>query len=373
MVRRTSPPRAGRPRGRSARSRRTPAPLPELSLDEQAKVRAIVAELEVVRLDSPSAITLTLPAIRELIEVDAMACIELAERGPGWTVERCETSRVPNPSRFRQLIGTFLDKNPRRTPWLDLAAPPLAQRNTVVDVIELSGGTLARTAFYAEVLLPARLHEHRPIRTLICEEDTLLAWVGGFARAIAAPFQLARFAALVPAIRRRLSIERRLNTSTLTTSALGVVLDHLGAPAFVIDARGRIVEANHAGRTLRAHRRTDVSASLRSALAHGEGAIHFELTPLVARGAQPHWLAFAREEEAEVRLARAIERATARLELTTRQRAVLEHVVRGESNAVIAEHLGIGERAVELHVTALLDRAAVDSRAALVSLVLLSA
>ena len=362
-----APRQTRRSRGRRARGR-----TPSLSPEEQAALGAIVAELEVVRLDQPSAITITLPAIGELLGFDAMACIELVDRGPGWSVERCETAHVPNPPRFRQLVTALFERAQRPLPGVDLAAPPADQRNVAVDVVEASRGMFARSALYAEVLLPVRLHELRPIRALICEEDLLLAWFGGFARDSATPRQLAQFDALVPAIRRRLSVERRLNTSTLTSSALGVVLDHLGAPAFVIDGRARIVESNQAGRALRGHRRTEVAASLRAALAHDDGPIDFEITPLVASGAQPHWLAFAREEESEVRLARAIERATARLGLTARQRAVLELVVRGESNAVIAAELGIGERAVELHVTALLDRAAVDSRAALVSLVLLA-
>jgi DNA-binding NarL/FixJ family response regulator len=45
-------------------------------------------------------------------------------------------------------------------------------------------------------------------------------------------------------------------------------------------------------------------------------------------------------------------------------------VVRGMANATIAAELGISERAVEGHVSAIFDRAGVDNRAALVALVM---
>ncbi|MDB4960833.1 MAG: Bacterial regulatory protein luxR family [Myxococcales bacterium] len=54
-----------------------------------------------------------------------------------------------------------------------------------------------------------------------------------------------------------------------------------------------------------------------------------------------------------------------------RKRDVLELLIRGETNATIAHALAITERAVDQHVSAMLDRAAVDNRSALISVVLL--
>ena len=56
--------------------------------------------------------------------------------------------------------------------------------------------------------------------------------------------------------------------------------------------------------------------------------------------------------------------------LSQRQVAVLEHVARGLANATIAALLGVSERAIEHHVTALLQRAGVTNRAGLVAAVL---
>jgi DNA-binding CsgD family transcriptional regulator len=63
----------------------------------------------------------------------------------------------------------------------------------------------------------------------------------------------------------------------------------------------------------------------------------------------------------------------ARWGLTPRQREVLGRVAGGDATGTIAAALGISERAIEMHLTALFDRVGVDSRAALVARVLLGA
>jgi DNA-binding CsgD family transcriptional regulator len=62
-----------------------------------------------------------------------------------------------------------------------------------------------------------------------------------------------------------------------------------------------------------------------------------------------------------------LERAVARWQLTPRQRQVLAVVAQGKSNKEIAQALGCAENTVELHVTQLLRRAEVKSRAELIA------
>jgi DNA-binding NarL/FixJ family response regulator len=70
--------------------------------------------------------------------------------------------------------------------------------------------------------------------------------------------------------------------------------------------------------------------------------------------------------DAEARLAVASRRWT----LTPRQAQVLEQISRGLSNAQIADQLGCAEATVEIHVSRVLDRAGVDSRASLLAALL---
>lgn len=52
---------------------------------------------------------------------------------------------------------------------------------------------------------------------------------------------------------------------------------------------------------------------------------------------------------------------------TVRQTEALRHVLDGVSNKEIARRMGVSPRTVEVHVTALLDKAGVDSRARLIA------
>ena len=99
--------------------------------------------------------------------------------------------------------------------------------------------------------------------------------------------------------------------------------------------------------------------------------MQFELTRLREHGVGDHWLAVLRGPTHDPRIARAIALAASRFRLTPRQREVLHLVLRGDANTTIAAALTISERAVEQHVSAMFDRAAVNSRAALVAAVLL--
>jgi DNA-binding NarL/FixJ family response regulator len=60
-----------------------------------------------------------------------------------------------------------------------------------------------------------------------------------------------------------------------------------------------------------------------------------------------------------------LQAASREWKLTPRQTAVLERVVRGDSNKQIAERLRCTENTIEVHVSALLRKAAVDSRVTL--------
>ena len=59
--------------------------------------------------------------------------------------------------------------------------------------------------------------------------------------------------------------------------------------------------------------------------------------------------------------------AMERWHLTPRQSQVLDLVTRGFTNALIADELRIGQRTVEFHLSAIFDKAGVESRTMLVA------
>ena len=146
-------------------------------------------------------------------------------------------------------------------------------------------------------------------------------------------------------------------------------MERLGAPAFVVDARARVFEANSAGRAL-FDQKPDLRDELRGAIS-GE-ASPFELTAIADGGVPRAWLAIYRAGSRDERLAAALAAASARWRLTPRQRPGLERVQHGDPTTSIAARQRISLRAVEQHLTALFERAGVAGRAPLIAAVLSS-
>jgi DNA-binding CsgD family transcriptional regulator len=167
-------------------------------------------------------------------------------------------------------------------------------------------------------------------------------------------------------LRRRLWLERQLDVSDFALAALDEALALLPGAAFVVELGGRIVHANPAGRRTLAEggkgTRERVAASVRAPERDGP----FTLIPLAARGAPDYLLAIARagtpREGADPAL------LARRWGLTARQTQVLALLLRGYANRSIAADLQCALNTVEHHVTAVLAKAGVDSRAELIAL-----
>lgn len=330
----------------------------------------IEAELETVRFDQPSSIATVLPAVRELLDVELAALYCPVEDASGFTLERFDITDHSLTKRIDRLVREFFSSAPPRYGWYDASRPEPAQRNKVIDApIAMGPEQLQALPLYQAVIEPAGLHEHHQPRVLVCDGESLLAWLGAFDRD---PFDARKNAlldALAPSFQRRLRFERDAALATASRAVLTRVLDQIGAATLVVDPRGRIVEANAAGRQLfdqPAVRREVISEDLAAALRGGPSP--FELVRITDTGAPAMFLAILRT--ADTRVAAALHRATQRWNLTKRQAEVLEFVVRGTGTATIAGELRITTRAVELHITKLFERADVESRAALVAAVL---
>lgn len=328
----------------------------------RARIAAVAAELQTLQLHAPDAIERVLPEIRALTELDLVGVYSVRALGAGWEVSRLQL--YPQQRKFSQLFTRVL-RNSEMPLFYRPDRPAVAQRNRVCEATALidktKPGTWATSSLCREAFEPTGWDRAKHLRVLICDGGSLLAWFGGLHHGDVTAHQARLLAAFVPAMRRRLLLERRLEIGPRTSAALEKTLELIGAPAFVIGAQGQIYESNSAGRALLDTERVVTARHLRDALRATHSA--FELTELSAPGQPAHWLAIQRVPLADARAKNAI----AKLSLTRRQGEVLALLLRGETNASIAASLDITERAVELHVTALLERAHVASRAALIA------
>lgn len=142
------------------------------------------------------------------------------------------------------------------------------------------------------------------------------------------------------------------------SAAIEVVLEALERPALLLSCEEKVLGAN---------------AAARLTLKSGAGAFELAkprwiLAALRAGGRSAGFLAILSDDRAsEPAVFRELCGPVRSWRLTDRQAAVLALVVRGLTNEIIADTLGIGERTVEFHVSRILDKAGAHNRATLIA------
>jgi DNA-binding CsgD family transcriptional regulator len=339
-----------------------------LTATHARRVRSICDEFDTLRIGGPPVLATVLSDVCDMIGL--VGCVYRVREGQrGWEIDLWHSTH-PRSEELEQRFKTFLIGRQELSPLYHPARPPPEQRNRVIDPIDMMTPDQIETEpILHELYRPAGIWQHHQLRVLVCEGPSLLAWFGGFLLERPHAEQYRLLAALVPAVRRRLSIDRRLRDAPRTFGALGTALELLGAPAFVVNRKGKIEEVSTSARALLAVDGSTVRAAIRDAVAHRPSALRFELTPFNAPGAEGY-LAVLRDPTEDARIAERVTLAAARWGLSSRQREVLHLIVRGAANGLIAQTLRIAERTVEFHVTALFDRVGVETRAALTAAVL---
>jgi len=338
--------------------------------EDRGRLAELTDAIGTLHIGSPSILVAIAPATRELLEVDDVMSYCPSEHVEGWGFRHVHFT---GSSRFVDGLGDYLGSAPHRFAFYNPTRPEAHQRNRTIEAIAMVNrtepGGFEATPIYQKVFAPLKMERLRQLRTLICDGPSLLTWFGGLQDRAVTVRQHRLLSALIRPLQRRLSVERRLADGGLATAALEAAIEHTGSPSFVVSRTGRLLAANASGRELLEQDRA-TTRELLALAARGRAHASFELVPLREPGTAAAWLVLMRVSTAEQSIARCEATAAERWTLTPRQRSVLKLLIGGDSNARIAASLGIGERAVELHVTALLDRAGLDGRAALVACVL---
>lgn len=310
-------------------------------------------------------------ALREVLDTDRVVLYSLTQR-PGTDDLMISRDAVIGYDRdqWRRVMDDFLRGRGGSFGSYNAIHPEPAQRDRVLSVAELLAITDGRSAVVDEVL-HRRLGSYGSdtMRALVCEGPSLLAWVGLIQPGRTTQRQRTLLTQLLPAFRRRLAFERRISESALAAGAVAAALEAVNAPVWLIGPNGRIAHANAAGL---AEYDRDPAVTLAALTASVTAAVpdpRFKVTALRdsigsgAGGKAGHLVVGVVPSAAAVN---GVSAAANRFGLTPAQTRVLERVARGASNAKIAAELGVAERTVEAHVTAILVKAQVPSRAALI-------
>jgi DNA-binding CsgD family transcriptional regulator len=299
--------------------------------------------------------------LRELTESLGSSCYSLASETGHPRLESCHVTGFP-----QQVIEGFkrMLADPRFVAVYDPARVEPRQRNAVLDFGEITGGVENETIEWViDTFRSIGVDLSVQTRALVCDGPSLLGFAGTYGAEDARRAKRL-FKAILPALQRRLRLERELRDAPLAYAALDAALEAIPSAVFILKPKA-IVHASSAGRAL-----LDQDQSVEEqllALWHGSASgPRFEVTQLSVPGLAPHLLAVQRADAADP--APRLHLLASRWHLTARQSEVLALLADGASNRTIAGTLGCAERTVEEHVQALLTKAGAESRARLVAL-----
>jgi DNA-binding CsgD family transcriptional regulator len=238
----------------------------------------------------------------------------------------------------------------------------LGGRTRLTDRVEyrLPGGAVVNAV--GRWFVGAGLAGMHRLRVLLCDGPRLLAWVGVFRGEPFGREERETLAALVPLLRDRLLLEELLDESWLQREAFRASLDALEGPAFLFTRAGEVRQANAAGQAALDRDPAVVKRELLRSLG-GENDALYHVTEVARRGNLSHFLGVRRVTMDGV--AGRLEVAARQWSLTRRQGEVLALIARGLNNRGISDRLGCTEGTVALHVSAVLQKAAVEGRAEL--------
>jgi DNA-binding CsgD family transcriptional regulator len=270
-----------------------------------------------------------------------------------WSLGSTPTHDQAQMRRYEDLVASG------RPPWaFDPRLPEIAQRNRVFD----SGALRPHLQRLRDTgrAVGTKQHSQDTGRAVVCDGPRLLAFVAGFRTHPFEPAEVEAFSTLLPALQRAHRAERVERDRLFWAGVAAAALETLLEPAFVVDGRGVIRHANATGeRWLRAHR--DGRERVRQiADGHDVAGVRREIP------GQRGWIITLRVHPFAPPSQR-LELARQRWDLTPKQHEVLGMLVGGATNKAIASALGRSVGSVELHVTAILKRAACTHRSELIA------
>lgn len=352
-----------------------------------SRLRELATDFQTVHADGPPVFETLLPRVREILGLESGLIYGVRQVHGRFNLERLIEDRFAVPhNRLVTALAGMVDAAPLRWGLFNPACPEPQQRNRSLlhapldQLVVLSpqwrrGYGLSRrdeASFAAEGL--GRMFEPYgkmgiralwQLRVLVCERESLLAWVGGFSEARPSEEAPRLLNALVPAIRERLLLERLLDRGPLLEASLAATLEAIPRSAFLATQAGVVLEANSAGQALWNREPAATRRAICEAVQPGGASGPFQRTEVAAAGRRSIFLLVRRREELGGRqraFLESVARAAKDFGLSPREAQVFACVVRGLSNKETAQELACAIATVELHVTHLLHKSGAASR-----------
>lgn len=348
------------PRPRSV-SRREPF---RLARTEEDGVTGLLSDLRRIPERGESVLKTLPDRLRALLDCEIAATYEIDSALEG-TRPGIQAVSGPGAHRLKALAATYIGGGAAL--GYDPMRPAAPQRNVPLTTEEVFALSTSGRDTVRNIYPKLGLGGLDQLRVLVCEGPTLLAWVGGYRPDPFGERERELLRRIVPALRSRLVVEQQLGRASVLSAALEAALGAVPAEAYVVrfdDRNVRILEANAAGVALLDEDRRATMDELVAAM-RGDEQGAYSVTTFAANGLPEYALAIRRQPRngIESRLGDACRRWG----LTPRHRDVLSQLARGRPNKLISAELGCAEATVELHVTAILRRVGVQSRAELIA------
>lgn len=343
--------------------------MPRLAHRDQQIVHDLVRSIRTIDLARPEILQPVADQLCEARIVDVAFSYNVRSEHASFALAGCGHSGTGLAAgRVQKLVQDYVGRSRQRIGLYDPLRPEPPQRNRVVSA-SIAEAVAGSAPYYGRLFAPMGLLDSHQLRVLVCDDSHLLAYVGGNTCAPPTARQRSMLQALVPALRERLALQEQLHSNTVLQHALEVAMDELPGAAFLVGPSRAIEHANHAGHRRLTSRRAETHAEIADALrAAAPGVRQLAAIPLRAVGLGPYHLVIERATREP--LAASITAARGRYGLTPRETEVLALVASGNSNKAIASELECAERTVEVHVGRLLAKLDVDSRSAVICVLL---
>ncbi|MBF5046242.1 hypothetical protein FGE12_27750 [Aggregicoccus sp. 17bor-14] len=338
--------------------------MPRLSSRDLSLLHALTQQLNTWVEGAPPVLEALLPGVQTLLGADAVVAYGVRVEGERVHLDFLHTVGL-RPEAPR-LVAEFFEGAPVRFGHFDALAPEPWQRNVPRTLAELHAHGRPTPPPLHALYTRLGIAELDQLRVLVCEGSALRCWLGALR---ARPFgarERQLMGRLAPVLRDRLVRERALRLERLKASAFEVALEALPAASYLVTGAAEVLHANAAGEAALARDGEQVREALRRALAQPSAPdAGFRLTR-VSLPEQPAAYMAVREA-AEAQVPARVDQMAQRWKLTARQREVLAGLARGHTNRALAQALGCAEKTVEVHVSAVLEKSGVPSRAALLA------